>query len=61
MLPQGIPLLSTPILNHSLELRVTVAARLPVAPTTPNAHTQTSTHSAQIPNCPALFPSQLPL
>lgn len=43
MLPQGIPLLSTSILNHSLELRVSVAARLPVAPTTPNTHIQTST------------------
>lgn len=43
MLPQGIPLLSTSILNHSLELRVSVAARLPVAPTIPNTHIQTST------------------
>lgn len=43
MLPQGIPLLSTSILNHSLELRVSVAARLPVAPTILNTHIQTST------------------
>lgn len=50
MLPQGIPFLSTSTLNDSLELRVTVAASLPVAPITTLTHTYT--HTSQIPNYP---------